>query len=145
MNRVLFSKKSDDWATPTELYKVYMDKGFIDPCPLHANFNGLEKSYPAGSKFFINPPYSNISAFVDFALKQLKDNGATEIVFLVPSRTDTKWFHKLLDRGGTELYFFKGRLKFGNSQNSAPFPSVLIRLKQIQDHLINTATGINKE
>lgn len=146
MNKVLFSKQSDDWATPTKLYKQYMDRGFIDPCPLKADFDGLKRAYPTGSKFFINPPYSNIAAFVDFAFQQLDQNGAKHIVFLVPSRTDTKWFQKILNRGGTSFMFIKGRLKFGDSNNSAPFPSVLISMKPIpedEQFIINSCIGID--
>ena len=46
------------------------------------------------------------------------------IVFLVPSRTDTKWFHEFVYHKA-ELRFIKGRLKFGDSKNSAPFSSIL--------------------
>ncbi len=47
---------------------------------------------------------------------------------LVASRTDTKWFHKLMEYA-KEIRFIKGRLKFDNYKNSAPFPSAIIILK----------------
>ncbi len=47
------------------------------------------------------------------------------IVCLLPARTDTKWFHDWVFGKCDELRFIKGRLKFGNSNNSAPFPSML--------------------
>lgn len=44
---------------------------------------------------------------------------------LVPSRTDTKWFHDWC-YGKAEIRFIKGRIKFGGSTNNAPFPSILV-------------------
>jgi site-specific DNA-methyltransferase (adenine-specific) len=44
---------------------------------------------------------------------------------LIPSRTDTQWFHKHIYKQA-EIRFIKGRLKFGDSQNSAPFPSMVV-------------------
>lgn len=49
----------------------------------------------------------------------------TTVVCLVPSRTDTKWWHDYAMKAD-EIRFIKGRLKFGNSKNSAPFPSAII-------------------
>jgi len=46
------------------------------------------------------------------------------VVALVPARTDTTWWHDYCIQ--YEIRFIKGRLKFGNSKNSAPFPSALI-------------------
>ena len=69
-----------------------------------------------------NPPYSNI---YDWAKKCFEHKGIA--VMLVPSRTDTKWFHEFCyNKPNVELRFIKGRLKFNNSKNSAPFPSVVV-------------------
>ena len=46
-------------------------------------------------------------------------------VFLVPARTDTKWWHDYALKA-TEIRFIKGRLKFGDATNAAPFPSVVL-------------------
>ena len=47
------------------------------------------------------------------------------MVMLLPARTDTKWFHDfIMDKA--EIRFIRGRLKFGNSTNSAPFPSMIV-------------------
>ena len=46
-------------------------------------------------------------------------------VMLIPARTDTKAFHQWI-YGKAEIRFIKGRLKFGNSNNSAPFPSMVV-------------------
>lgn len=44
---------------------------------------------------------------------------------LLPARTDTKWFHDFIYHKA-EIRFIKGRLKFGNSKNAAPFPSMVV-------------------
>ena len=47
-----------------------------------------------------------------------------KVVMLLPARTDTRWFHDYCIKGNIE--FLRGRLKFGNSENSAPFPSMIV-------------------
>jgi hypothetical protein len=45
----------------------------------------------------------------------------------VPARTDTRFFHEHIYRKpGVSVEFIKGRLRFGSSTNSAPFPSMLV-------------------
>ena len=43
---------------------------------------------------------------------------------LLPARTDTRWFHDYI-YGKAEIRFVRGRLKFGDSRNSAPLPSMI--------------------
>jgi site-specific DNA-methyltransferase (adenine-specific) len=50
------------------------------------------------------------------------------VVMLLPARTDTKWFHEYI-YGKAEIRFIKGRLKFGDVKNSAPFPSMVVIFK----------------
>ena len=47
------------------------------------------------------------------------------VVGLVPSRTDTAWWHDWVMRAD-EIRLVKGRLKFGEHKNSAPFPSAVV-------------------
>lgn len=44
---------------------------------------------------------------------------------LLPSRTDVSWFHDYI-LGKAVIRFIRGRLKFGGSKNSAPFPSIVV-------------------
>ena len=70
---------------------------------------------------WMNPPYGKkIGAWMKKAME-----AKTTVVCLVPSRTDTKWWHDYAMKAD-EIRFIKGRLKFGNSKNSAPFPSAII-------------------
>lgn len=42
MNKILFSKQSDNWSTPDKLYKSYLLNNYFDPCPLNSKFDGLK-------------------------------------------------------------------------------------------------------
>ena len=123
-----FLHDTDDWQTPKEIYDYFINKGFIDPCPYQCKVDNLKNDL-GGVNLFINPPYSDIKSWVDYAIEHLNKHKENTVVFLIPSRTDTKYFQKLmnekLDMG---IYFFKGRLHFNESKNSAPFPSCLIKL-----------------
>jgi len=121
--KVMFSKETDHWETPKHIYVKYMSGGYVDPCPLHSEVDNLKTNWRG--KVFINPPYSDIKSWVEKAIEEL-DN-VEEIVFLVPARTDTRWFHRLLEKS-PDIEFIKGRLRF-SEKGSAPFPSMLITLR----------------
>ena len=117
-------KYSDHWSTPKEIYDYYIKYlEYYDPCPLKDNdfdFRLIKQN------IFLNPPYSDISRWIDWAIYNWSMTNK-HVVILIPSRTDTKYFHKLLECG-CDLEFIKGRLKFGEQKGSAPFPSVLVHL-----------------
>lgn len=72
-----------------------------------------------------NPPYGReISKWVQKSSEESKLHNET-VVMLIPARTDTKWFHEYI-YNKAEVRFVKGRLKFGDSKNSAPFPSMVV-------------------
>lgn len=71
----------------------------------------------------MNPPYGReIGAPLKKAYESSLE-GAT-VVCLVPARTDTRWWHAYCMKG--EIRFVKGRLKFNDGPNSAPFPSAVV-------------------
>ena len=73
---------------------------------------------------WLNPPYGRtIGAWVKKAYEESQKPG-TFVVCLLPARTDTAWFHDYCKKG--YIQFIRGRLKFGNSKNSAPFPSMIV-------------------
>ena len=120
-------KYNDHWSTPKEIYDYYINtKNYLDPCKLYDDRTDIQ-NYNYKQNMFINPPYSMISDWVEFAINNSYYNN-THVVLLIPSRTDTRYFHRLLNYG-VDLEFIKGRLKFGDSKNCAPFPSVLVHLK----------------
>ena len=73
---------------------------------------------------FCNPPYSQIGLWVEKAFRESR-NDNTVVVLLIPSRTDTKYFHNFIYHR-SEIRFIRGRLKFGEAKNSAPFPSMVV-------------------
>ena len=120
----LFSSASEHWTTPKELYNA-LDEEFAvndDPCPLHSDEDGLSREW--GSITFINPPYGRkIYKWLEKAYQESLKNKT--VVCLIPSRTDTRWWHEFVMKA-KEIRFLKGRLKFGNAKNSAPFPSAIV-------------------
>lgn len=117
-----FSRESDNWETPKELYNYFMSRGYYDPCPLNSQEDRLKKDWKRYN--FVNPPYSKLLDWVNKSIiEMLKGN---KVVMLTPARTDTKAFRKLYEFGA-KFMFITGRLKF-SEKNSAPFPSVLVYL-----------------
>ena len=119
------------------LEKIKLDKEFnftLDPCcvPQTAKCdkyftpedNGLQQDW-SNDVVFMNPPYGRqIPKWIEKAYKE-SVKGAT-VVCLIPSRTDTRYWHNYIFKYAAEIRFIKGRLKFGNSKNSAPFPSCIV-------------------
>ncbi|BAU13772.1 hypothetical protein LEP3755_43130 [Leptolyngbya sp. NIES-3755] len=141
---LMFSSNDNEHYTPHDLlYRVlrfYDDLIDLDPCcndrenphtPSRQQFtiedDGL--SQPWHGKVFVNPPYGN--ALKDWANKvaiEYESGNAQQILFLVPSRTDTQWYKRLSEYPRCNIH---GRLKFLNAKNkgnAAPFPSVLFYL-----------------
>ena len=128
-NESLISSKSDHWSTPAQTYDaLHAEFGFtFDPCPLMATEDGRKVKW--SGNVFCNPPYSRIDEFLRKGLYHLANGDCAVLVYLIPARTDTAWFHNYCKHG--EIRFIRGRLKFGNSKNSAPFPSMLVKFGDI--------------
>jgi phage N-6-adenine-methyltransferase len=133
--KVHYMSKTEEWETPQELYNV-LDKLYyftLDPCAtkenkkcryyFDKNMDGLCQSWE-GHRVFMNPPYGRkISKWIKKAYNESL-SGNTKVICLIPSRTDTRWWHDYVMKG--EVTFIKGRLKFGKYANSAPFPSAIV-------------------
>lgn len=123
-SRVVFSSASDEWATPDGVYQeLNQEFSFdLDPCPLGGAENGLARLFTSwdGRRVFVNPPYSDIRPWLERAGEALL------AVYLIPARTDTRWFHEIVLPKATEIRFIRGRLKFGQAKTSAPFPSMVV-------------------
>jgi len=134
---VMFSSKTGEWATPQDFYdKLNWRFGpfTLDPCASPTNAkcgkffteddDGLTKDWE-GHVLFVNPPYGRgIDKWIEKAYRESRKEN-TRVVMLIPARTDTKYWHEYVMKAD-EIYFIKGRLKFGDSENSAPFPSAVI-------------------
>jgi phage N-6-adenine-methyltransferase len=130
----VFSSRTDEWATPKATFDE-LDREFnftLDPCATTENAkcakfftvedDGLAQSW-SGERVFCNPPYSDIKKWVQKCYIESRDG--TLIVLLMPARTDTAAFHDYI-YSKAEVRFLRGRLKFGDGKNSAPFPSMVV-------------------
>jgi len=130
---VHFSSATDMWETPQPTFDIlHAEFGFeVDVCALPENAKCARYYTPAEDglaqewigKCWMNPPYGReIGKWVRKAYEAAQ-RGAT-VVCLLPARTDTAWFHDYCKKG--EVRLLRGRLKFGGSKNSAPFPSMVV-------------------
>lgn len=159
------------WGTPQDFFdELNAEFSFtLDVCAEEHNAKCLRFFSPKQDGLaqkwegvcWMNPPYGrNIGQWIQKAKQSAEENGAT-VVCLLPARTDTAWWHELIapflgER--VEARFLKGRLKFGDQENSAPFPSVIVvfhgnplrkiegnTLKQIKEPVSSTKTANNNE
>ena len=129
LNPALFSSQKMNWKTPKKFYEE-LDKEFsfdFDPCPVQPGFDGLGP-HRWGKVNFVNPPYGReLPKWIRRGFEEWSISGAT-VVFLIPSRTDTRWWHDYCMKA-TEIRFIKGRLYFDDGMGRAPFPSCLVVFK----------------
>ena len=134
--KVHFSSKKMDWETPHDLFNE-LDHEFnftLDVCADEFNFkcvtyldeevDGLSLHWDREGSNWMNPPYGR--EIINWMKKAYEEslNGST-VVCLVPSRTDTKWWHEYAMKAD-EIRYIKGRLKFVGAKHSAPFPSAIV-------------------
>lgn len=154
---LMFSKASDEWSTPVDFMAEANCEFAFDldaaasydnrTCPYYFGLDHIDSRRTDALKadwfddirdrgsltyaVWLNPPYSKCREFIAKAAEEAR-KGCT-VVCLVPSRTDTRWWHEHVwnqdthqPRPGVEIRFIKGRLKFGGATAGAPFPSVVI-------------------
>lgn len=133
---VHFSSATDLHATPQAFFdKLNEEFHFeLDVCATAENAkcakfftkddDGLSQSWKG--VVFMNPPYGR--EIIKWMQKAHWSSqcGAT-VVCLVPARTDTRWWHEYAIQH--EIRFIRGRLKFGDAKNSAPFPSAVVVMR----------------
>jgi len=144
-----FKTSNDDtWTTPRDFYdKLNAEFDFgLDAAALQSstlvpdNWYGPDHPDPAardalridwnhnsrGKPIWLNPPYGR--SIKDWMRKanEVASGGGT-VVCLVPARTDTNWWWDSCIHH--EVRFIKGRLKFGNQPNAAPFPSAVVVMR----------------
>lgn len=138
---VMFSSKTDLWETPQDFFDA-LDSEYhfgTDVCALPENakcrnyytqeMDGLKQNWEGVC--WCNPPYGRKIGDWVRKTSESADTGAT-VVMLLPARTDTKWFHEYI-YGRAEIRFVRGRLKFGESQNAAPFPSMVVIFRRAEN------------
>ena len=139
INKGLFTSNTNEWATPVKFFEE-LNKEFnftLDPCATDDNAkcrkyftvkeNGLIQDW-GGEVVFCNPPYGReLPLWVKKCYEEHKKHGIT-VVMLIPARTDTSYFHDYI-YGKSEIRFIRGRLKFNDCKQSAPFPSMVVVYK----------------
>lgn len=135
LNKGMFTSDSETWETPWDLFDKLNEEFhftmdvcadvYNSKCPrfFDKETDGLKQPWE-GFKCWMNPPYGKvIGKWIEKAFTEsLK---GVLVVGLLPARTDTRWFHEWI-YNKTEIRFIRGRLKFSNSINSAPFPSMIV-------------------
>ena len=141
MNKVLHSSKKMDYCTPQSFFNELNDEFHfvLDAAATERTAkcdryftpktDGLSQNWNVEGAVFCNPPYGrSIGKWVEKAYKEALKI-PYPIVMLIPSRTDTKWFHEYIYKKA-EIRFLKGRLKFeddgGVAFDAAPFPSMVV-------------------
>lgn len=133
---IMFSSKNEKCETPQYFFDSLNDEFHFDLDPAASDDNhkcdtyftkqqdGLLQDW-GGHTVFCNPPYGRKTGeWVKKAYLESCKPGTT-VVMLLPGRTDVKWFHDYCLPYG-EIRYIRGRLKFGESKNSAPFPSIVV-------------------
>tara|TARA_R100000008_G_scaffold50989_1_gene30579 strand:- start:2090 stop:2569 length:480 start_codon:yes stop_codon:yes gene_type:complete len=134
---VMFSSKSNEWATPqsffnklNEMYGPFTldaaasDANYKVDKYLTADDDALSADW-SGNTVFLNPPYGR--GLKEWIRKSYQEGQKqdTTVVMLIPARTDTKYWHDYVMKAD-EIRFVRGRIKFGDETNSAPFPSAVV-------------------
>lgn len=138
---VHYSSNSQTWNTPKKLFDELnehwhftLDVACLETSALCNKFftpedDGLMQDW-GDNVCWCNPPYDDIKSWMLKCSKEFQ-KGST-VMALIPSRTDTKAFHRYIFPKCTAICFIEGRLKFADptqretSTNSAPFPSCLV-------------------
>ena len=131
INSGLMSSKRGDWKTPKWLMeKLKVGTERFDVSDRHGGtFDAFSSPWPY--KWYCNPPYGKeIAAWIDLMCETGRHGG----IALLPARTDTIWFHKLILHA--DIQFIKGRLCFDES-NPAPFPSMLALFPRVNPVLLS--------
>lgn len=142
INSVLYSSKSCEWETPQALFdKLDSEYHFtLDVCADEQNHkcqqyftiqdDGLAHEW--SGRCWMNPPFGRgIKAWVQKAYDEVQRGNAELVCCLVPVRSDTAWWHDFCMHG--EIHFIRGRIRFSNSQNNAPFPCCYVIFKRVEE------------
>ena len=137
MNKGMFSSNSIYWETPQHFFdRLDSEFGFtLDVCATPDNAkcerfftereNGLAQKWDGVC--WMNPPYGRgITKWIRKAWAEAQ-NGVT-VVCLVPSRTDTGWWHSYVMEAN-EIRFVRRRLRFSDADN-APFPCAVVVFRE---------------
>lgn len=128
-----------DWETPPALFATH-DREFgpftLDVAASAVNAkcrryfteqdDGLAQPW-APARVWCNPPYDPqvLGRWVEKAY--VESRAGALVVMLIPSRTDTRWWHDFAEKA--EVRFLPGRVRFilpSGRSSSSPFPSAIV-------------------
>ena len=128
-----FESATVEWPTPDSLWlPLHAEFGFtLDVCATPENAkcpryftreqDGLVQTWEG--VVWMNPPYGRpMVAWLKKAIAE-QARGVTTVA-LIPSRTNTGWWHDLVMTG--EVRFVRGRPKFGNATEGLPWPLAVV-------------------
>lgn len=143
MNKALNFTTTDpnDWATPEGFFEALAQEfgGFdVDVCAYEHNakcekyftpeIDGLAQ--PWNGSAWCNPPYGHghIPKWLDKAVSEIRSGRCRQAVFLIPSATDTEWFHEYCVKHGSEIRFVRNRLHFSSPERTGrgSHPSIVV-------------------
>lgn len=137
VDKALFSSDSTEWCVPSELFNKCNNRWGPFALDAAATLNNTQcdvfytkdddaLKHNWYGRVWVNPPYGReVGRWVKYAYEQVMLGFAQRVVMLLPSRTDTKWWHEWVKRA-REIHFLKGRVCFVGGNSCAPFPSVVV-------------------
>lgn len=120
-------KSSDEWYTPPEyadlVRKVFGGTIELDPasCETANRFIKADKFFDKDTdglkqdwhkKIFLNPPFSNVGAFVDKFIAEYEAGNIKEAILLTHNKTETDWLVRKLEPRAAVMCFTDHRINF---------------------------------
>ncbi len=130
MNAGLFTSGSVEWYTPDGVRReIEAEFGPLwDPCPA-GDRTGL--IIPWEPRVFCNPPYGReLPRWIKKGVFEMTAGHSGLVVFLIPARTDTAWFHDICLKKASEIRFLRRRIRFSGAKWDAPFPSMIVVFRE---------------
>lgn len=128
------------WETPAALLEALSSvfgRFDLDPCAarksrsrvkakVHFTHEDDGLTLPWHGVVFVNPPYGRtLGLWVAKARREVEEGRSRTVVALLPARPDTAYWHEHV-AGRAVVYFLRGRLRFSDGEQAAPFPSALV-------------------
>ena len=141
--KVHYSSEKQTWETPRDFFNKLNDLyGFtLDACaenetakvPSYYTIEDNALIQDWKGVVWCNPPYGREQVkFIHKALEENKKHNST-VVMLIPARPDTKVWQNVVFPNASQVCFVRGRLKFGNATENAPFPCALVVFGEYKD------------
>lgn len=133
-----------DWRTPDNVLEVVRaalgGEVDLDPCAstthwlaggdeigeelnFHEEDDGLSRDWGKRT-VFVNPPFNRNRDWVAKCAAEAA-KGA-EVILLIPARTDTRYWQRVIAETAQAICFWRGRIRFVGATSGAPFPCAFV-------------------